>query len=1383
MLIIVELLLVLFNILLPVLKALSVIVTFPVFLLHGILETNLFNRPCNLLSLYTSLFVHLCFIAVLTNFHYIIAIYYFGGITGYLKLILIFGAINFFHYLMYILSTEVYTRNFLRPFNGIVEILYVSIIIALYFPFFFICFDLRYMPFFFFDFNAMLCIAFLELIYGAIGIAFVNCLILIHLINPISLLRVLTFTIKFGRYGNTECFLTSIGLIPKDFIILLQICCNIILSPIQIIKFTFNFSSYSIDEYSDEIKCNDRIFSDCEFFIKLKYFNKNLFIKNLKFYGVIVIVLFCSMMVWRIPKVLSLAFNYFKNEDFNSFIKNIEIIIVNDIYNINYIIMKIMIYVNYPSYLFYRALCLNNQKFNLSDYELLLFTLKNSPRNLLITFLLFTRMFIPTFYIGKFTHLKNRGIIEFMFPILKKRDILIEKSNNINDFENDLIKLRNHHYKKILYDLLSLIAYILIFFHIIIHAIFFPFLGYKFFMMFKYLNANINSTTRLENIIFEFLKILSIHFFAVLIGLLSIFILTILAPWNIYYVIIFYIESFNIFSKDIRKVFFNFDELRNIVEYKPIFSLNLSYIIKHNNKEYDTFKYTSEEFNAIFKNNTKIDFIEFIKFLFVVLVDGYKLIFKFTFLHLISLNMFRLVSLYIDLFSIIYQKDVDEISILSIISLNNKPNILLSRKLNKNSSLTLESGYIKLYLNLLHSHFELAIKEFVFSPFILIFTIIAPWNINEITDFLSLKDFNSKLNHFWSLTKKTFIDLFVATGVVFLLLSVTYTIETFKLLNLTFRKKIFKTDYDIDQYNIHFKYGFDEHIILLFKKLLKRLFSFILLIINFLLILRIPSLIRRLTPIIRSMIISDVMNFKKYIYKDENKKEGKKLLIKCSNTVIFKISEFMIPKDLINLSLVNKVLNNKVNSNSVWGFQADNYYIKKLSNRVRNTENNEGRDIQNIIVNKDNFSHNKQLCKRLNGFLKKTDVMLNESERDSLIGFDSVIIEEFIESLLKIPHLILLPFKATYLIFNYIEALLKILISIINRIPFPYFKLPLKDYDTIRQFEENAKTFINFYDIQIVIAKTVLKIFLLIISIPLNLFLTPIINFVLFSCFVRVINDQNNLDIRDRDADLVIRRRPSPGNLISKFIQKLYSLLTLISFWIIFTKLIQFLFPISYERLFIISENNLKEFCKCFNDANICSNFKMSINNIDNADNFDSADIEKCKIDNNYNTLLNLVSLLSSFGIPSGISMIFFHIINIGHTILNKPFSWYISTLKFKGFTFFGIYYILNKIFHVIDEAIIQKYGIYLHQFRKPFTYLNFLSGYTYLNIFFPHIAVMTNDNFKQFPSLFVNLYSSIITLLPLYFFFFKISWTITIFLLGGFYIIVSLILVANLGR
>lgn len=111
----------------------------------------------------------------------------------------------------------------------------------------------------------MLCIALLELIYGAIGIAFVNCLILIHLINPISLLRVLTFTIKFGRYGNTECFLTSIALIPKDFIILLQICCNIILSPIQIIKFIFNFSSYSIDEYSDEIKRNDRIFSDCEF--------------------------------------------------------------------------------------------------------------------------------------------------------------------------------------------------------------------------------------------------------------------------------------------------------------------------------------------------------------------------------------------------------------------------------------------------------------------------------------------------------------------------------------------------------------------------------------------------------------------------------------------------------------------------------------------------------------------------------------------------------------------------------------------------------------------------------------------------------------------------------------------------------------------------------------------------------------------------------------------------------------------------------------------------------------------------------------------------------------------------------------------------------------
>jgi len=187
-------------------------------------------------------------------------------------------------------------------------------------------------------------------------------------------------------------------------------------------------------------------------------------------------------------------------------------------------------------------------------------------------------------------------------------------------------------------------------------------------------------------------------------------------------------------------------------------------------------------------------------------------------------------------------------------------------------------------------------------------------------------------------------------------------------------------------------------------------------------------------------------------------------LSQMSRTITTEMALFLTPKELANLSQTCSLLNSKLNVNLVWENYINDYYMPKML--IKDKEFHDNFDISS-------FPNYKLAAKELHKRLVSTELIkLTENERDILIGIENVLIEELFESIIKLPHTILLPFKLFSSIADLFQEYLvrPVYSNFFLSYFFKTFILPINlRHDELRfnEFNKELKEQAYFYNLQI----------------------------------------------------------------------------------------------------------------------------------------------------------------------------------------------------------------------------------------------------------------------------------------------------------------------------
>lgn len=670
-----------------------------------------------------------------------------------------------------------------------------------------------------------------------------------------------------------------------------------------------------------------------------------------------------------------------------------------------------------------------------------------------------------------------------------------------------------------------------------------------------------------------------------------------------------------------------------------------------------------------------------------------------------------------------------------------------------------------------------------------------------------------------------FYDFFVMIGTVCLLLSGFQTYSTIKLIYFAAQKRFSKGEFYKEKYDILYKHSYKKEIYDNFSQLLTKVTSILLVIINFCLILRIFSLMQRLYPFIRDHVISDFMIVKAFIYKEKVKRKDLKGISTLRNYDIAVVSQFLTPKEITNFSLTNKKFYNKLNSNLVWEYQFRYYYVQKLLDQSRNSEisglcdtveensiqekiksvykantsnnnkltNNKKQyykaeninqitslskqldeiEIEDLSIHElflvnllkeikvNSFDHHKELCKKLNNFIVRKIKTISSEERDMLIGYFNVIIEETIESIVKIPHLILIPVKIICIpllvLSELISFILKKIYLFMGNYLIEYFYVE-KDLGKDEEFERlksmNLKSY--FYNIQ----------YVTFISIVISSFRVIHLSYIILSGIILILlklvcfeNPKNNNRLNN------IYRTHQKINPFSKFIQSIYSFIYTICFWVLFIKIIIYFNNEEFNRVYDLCSNEFNEYTS---DHNFNDNLIYN----------EEAPIEiriysiMVKILNKFSILLanRFYSLDISVyhQVLSKISILFLTFSNIIAYSLNESIFWIIKSIFGKYFSN-AISYSFMLLVHFLIGGILEYERIKFLKYSNKWIVIN--NYFFYLkDLFFIHFVLFRFGIHKILHSFFINIYILFCIIYPIIIFFY-IPWNFYNFIIGILYI------------
>ncbi len=459
--------------------------------------------------------------------------------------------------------------------------------------------------------------------------------------------------------------------------------------------------------------------------------------------------------------------------------------------------------------------------------------------------------------------------------------------------------------------------------------------------------------------------------------------------------------------------------------------------------------------------------------------------------------------------------------------------------------------------NVIDDNFNQLLKEFIFYPIILFIFITNPLifylgyikiNSNDYNIFRQRK-FEYKAKICGMFIFEYFIMLLNLIKIFFLILTIVKIPDLVQILYYHTKAAIF--DYlnkESDTNTLlteNFEGEFSKDLNQILIQALNFYLILILILINVILILRIPSVFRRVSR----FIVRYYINIKfKYLTKKISTKNSvvEKLKINC----FISICEYLSPKDLGSLMLTNKKINKFFEKKLLWNNFFESFYLKKINaflkytklakfevdinnlvnlienaylvnegeesssriekqNKKLNAEkelqklmdefndkgyeklklefsdkNHEEKELRIIIEEYETKSfEGKTICEKAqNCFDTNSTLEIPEKLRDKFIGITNVLIEETIESIFKFPHILLIPCK-----------IISIPIILISHALFWLFTKTLTDENRSQQVIGDNDIHRNivdnklFYNIQLLGIYSIVKIIYVIIYILLKI--------------------------------------------------------------------------------------------------------------------------------------------------------------------------------------------------------------------------------------------------------------------------------------------------------
>jgi hypothetical protein len=348
------------------------------------------------------------------------------------------------------------------------------------------------------------------------------------------------------------------------------------------------------------------------------------------------------------------------------------------------------------------------------------------------------------------------------------------------------------------------------------------------------------------------------------------------------------------------------------------------------------------------------------------------------FMTLTHLSVFRAITLWKEFKSLKFNKKTGHYN--------------FTRAFSDTIELTNKEKKLSAFKIILLNNAKMAIREIIFYPFLLIIYILAPWNISSIKDFFRERKIFYKLVYTVKLFKTYLEDLLTIVQIILHLCSFINTFKTIRLIYYAYKANRCE-EWKI-KYDVLFKYPFKVQVRHLSNGTGKKMLAIVLIIINIFLVTRIFDLYRRVRRFIniRSWLFTEYETLRRFINPKTQQFEKNKLET-VSRVDLCCICEFLSPFDIQKL-YQSRSLNNKLNSNLIWKNMFENYYIRKQK-------------INTIYP--ENFADYKTACHEASKLAQKKT--LTEEERDKQLGIYYVVLEETVESLLKLPHLMLMPVK------------------------------------------------------------------------------------------------------------------------------------------------------------------------------------------------------------------------------------------------------------------------------------------------------------------------------------------------------------------------------------
>ena len=216
-----------------------------------------------------------------------------------------------------------------------------------------------------------------------------------------------------------------------------------------------------------------------------------------------------------------------------------------------------------------------------------------------------------------------------------------------------------------------------------------------------------------------------------------------------------------------------------------------------------------------------------------------------------------------------------------------------------------------------------------------------------------------------------------------------------------------------------------------FLKGFEDIIVFFLFTIDILLFTRIPNLFKRTKPFIKKYKRNLFLFLKSLLYKIQlifipKKVELKKNpqgenLSKLPIFIITNICSYLDVGSVSSLNMANKKLHEKTEANIIWYNLYKSYYEKTLIEKEIKLRDSE------------QITNYKKYCKDVYSIIVYNDKEEMKKYRDKKVGFARIVIEETIESILRIPNLLLTPWKLLSVILCIITDFFELIFYYINK--------------------------------------------------------------------------------------------------------------------------------------------------------------------------------------------------------------------------------------------------------------------------------------------------------------------------------------------------------------